>query len=323
MTKTPKAEPAETLSPEETTGSLIPLEAVNLPQMFTTGSGLDEFLAEMRRRTADIIPDTSTETGRKEIRSLAYRVSRTKTTVDEAGKAFTEELRANLKSIDANRSKIRTALDALRDEVRAPVEEWEAAEELRQQAELAKARAEAEEHERAAERGREIQSRIDALAASPAGYVGLPLAAAESHYAALRARRLSADDYGDRLDEAEAVRAEALTKIDGLLQMQRRMAQLEAEAEAVRKAEAERRAKEEERIAQERRAEEQRLRAEREAEEQRQRAEREAAKVSHRRRIRGEASSVIVEQTTITNAQAKALVGMSEAGVIPHVSIEF
>ena len=67
-------------------------------------------------------PDLSTESGRKEVASLAYRVARAKTRLDDLGKDLVAELKELPKRIDAGRKEARDFFDALKDEVRAPLE---------------------------------------------------------------------------------------------------------------------------------------------------------------------------------------------------------
>lgn len=70
-------------------------------------------------------PDLSTDKGRKAVASQAYKVARTKTGLDEAGKALTADWKVRIGLIDANRKRIRERLDKLRDDVRRPLTEWE------------------------------------------------------------------------------------------------------------------------------------------------------------------------------------------------------
>ena len=77
-------------------------------------------------------PDLSTRKGREAIKSLAYSVSRSKTFLDGEGKKLVEGIKAQAAGIDAARKTIRDTLDALRDEARKPLDEWEVAEAERQ-----------------------------------------------------------------------------------------------------------------------------------------------------------------------------------------------
>ncbi|WP_422073964.1 hypothetical protein [Tranquillimonas rosea] len=91
---------------------------------------LDQIEASVRAEPLDV----TTNKGRKAISSLAYRVSRSKTALDEAGKSLNADKRAEIDAVDAERRKVRDRLDALRDEVRKPLVEWESQEKARTEA---------------------------------------------------------------------------------------------------------------------------------------------------------------------------------------------
>jgi colicin import membrane protein len=87
-----------------------------------------EFYKRVKAEVAAHVPDLSTEKGRKEIASLAYKVTRSKTAIDAAGKKLNEEATAKIAVVNASRRKIREELEALAEEVRAPLTKWEEAE---------------------------------------------------------------------------------------------------------------------------------------------------------------------------------------------------
>lgn len=75
--------------------------------------------------------DISTPSGREAIASLAHKVARTKTGIDDEGKALVEGEKKRLSLIDADRKRYRDELDALKAEVRKPLTDWENAEKSR------------------------------------------------------------------------------------------------------------------------------------------------------------------------------------------------
>ena len=75
------------------------------------------------------MPVVSTRKGRDAIASMAHKVARSKTYIDNAGKDLVAELKALPKQIDESRRIVRERLDALKDEVRRPLTEWEAEQE--------------------------------------------------------------------------------------------------------------------------------------------------------------------------------------------------
>lgn len=91
----------------------------------------DEFYAHVQAEIDAFEPDLSTEKSRKAIASLAYKIARTKTAIDDAGKKLNEESRAKINAVDAERRAVREHFDALSAKVRQPLTDWEDAEEKR------------------------------------------------------------------------------------------------------------------------------------------------------------------------------------------------
>lgn len=91
----------------------------------------DQFYEAIKAETDKLVPDLTTERGRAAIASMAFKVAKTKTAIDAAGKTLKEEAQDTVTKVDAARKLIRDRLDALKDEVRKPLTEWEEAEEAR------------------------------------------------------------------------------------------------------------------------------------------------------------------------------------------------
>ncbi|WP_223950301.1 hypothetical protein [Aeromonas hydrophila] len=123
MTEQAKTDTAQT--------QLVVIEPTTAVALFTEGQGVDELLADIRQKASSLVPDVTTAKGRKEIASVAYAVAKTKTYLDGLGKELTDQYKEIPKRIDANRKVLRDTLDALKDEVRAPLTQYEAAEEAR------------------------------------------------------------------------------------------------------------------------------------------------------------------------------------------------
>lgn len=92
---------------------------------------VDQVLGKIKEEVAKFQPDMSTKKGRDEIASMAYKVSRSKTYLDKLGKDLGEEARQKIEAINEERRKIVHELDALRDEVRKPLDAWEEKEKSR------------------------------------------------------------------------------------------------------------------------------------------------------------------------------------------------
>ncbi|WP_429058953.1 hypothetical protein [Aeromonas jandaei] len=123
MTEQAKTDTAQT--------QLVVIEPTTAVALFTEGHGVAELLADIRQKASSLVPDVTTAKGRKEIASVAHAVARTKTYIDGLGKELTDQYKEIPKRIDANRKVLRDTLDALKDEVRAPLTQYEAAEEAR------------------------------------------------------------------------------------------------------------------------------------------------------------------------------------------------
>lgn len=107
--------------------ALVPPKETAL-QVFQAANGLDPYLQQIRAEIDAFVPDVSTKKGRDAIASIAHKVARSKTALDNVGKELVAELKEIPKKIDAERKRMRDTLDAWKDEVRAPLNEWEQAE---------------------------------------------------------------------------------------------------------------------------------------------------------------------------------------------------
>lgn len=233
-------------------------------QVFTTEGGIDPLIARIRQEVDGFSADISTAKGRAEVKSFAFRITKTKTSLEAVGKALAAEQKLIPGKIDACRRHTWAVLEAMYDEVRKPLTEWEEAEKAR----VARHRAEI--------------ARLDGLPAIAHTVAEIDAAVAD----------LEAFVIGPDLEEFAA--EHAMAKDTALRELRRRRAfRVQADAEEAERIRLQRQADEraarerEERIRAEAIAAE-RARAEREAAEERDRAERAAA--AERRRIEEEAA---------------------------------
>lgn len=105
---------------------LVVIEKQNSMAVFTTKEQLDPIIEAIEKEARSLVPDVSTRKGRDAIASMAHKVARSKTYIDNAGKDLVAELKALPKQIDESRRIVRERLDALKDEVRKPLTDWEA-----------------------------------------------------------------------------------------------------------------------------------------------------------------------------------------------------
>ena len=263
--------------------------------VLTDKQKFSEFYEAMKAECDALKVDLETEKGRKAIASMAYKVARTKTAIDDAGKKLNEESRARINAVDESRREIREQLDALKVEVRAPLTEWENAKEARQkQVDEVMTWLRGSAKVKFDESAADIRARIVSIAATkfPADMFQGYAVQGE----ALKAVALSSlEAIADRMDQEEAQRAE-LEKLreQAAKREAEDQARLEAEeahrqkdaadklaAEAKARAEAEQKEREEAAA----KAAEQRARDEAEA---KARAEREATQLAHAEELAAE-----------------------------------
>lgn len=189
--KKPEADTAEAPA-ETTTSELIKFEGLSAeraPAIFGHGT-LGEFAEKARAAVINEVPDLSTLKGRKRVASLAAEVARSKTAVSDCGVTYLRLLKEQPKVIEAELKLFREAMDALRDEVRAPLNAWQA------------------EQDAIADK---LQAAIDQVVER---FTLAPDATADEIQSALfhvEQEPLTEDVFGDRLEEAETKRAYGIT----------------------------------------------------------------------------------------------------------------
>lgn len=99
--------------------------------VFSAEKGLDPWLAKIREEIVGFVPDVRTAKGRAAIASLAHKVARSKTALDAAGKKVSADLKLIPKKVDAERKRVWDTLEQWQEEVRRPLNEWQAAEDSR------------------------------------------------------------------------------------------------------------------------------------------------------------------------------------------------
>ncbi|AEC22249.1 hypothetical protein PT7_P013 (plasmid) [Pusillimonas sp. T7-7] len=118
---------SEVIEKEDTELVLLPPAETAL-EVYQQQAGLDPYIERIRAEVTGHKQDLTTDKGRKAIASLAFKVRKSKTALDNLGKQLVDDLKEIPKKIDAERKRMRDQLDALAGEVRKPLDEWEAAE---------------------------------------------------------------------------------------------------------------------------------------------------------------------------------------------------
>lgn len=240
-------------APTDNLPALALPEGTALVAMFTAENGLDPLIERIAAEVRAHVPDLTTAKGRDAIKSLAYKVARSKTMLDDAGKLLTDEQRKAIATVDAARRKMREALDALKDEARKPLDDWEAAEATRIQ---------------------NLKNRLERLTNAA------PAEETEEAFAELigRVEAVNPEDgtWGEYLMDAVRAKDATLKRLRDAAELSRLRREAAARAEADRIAQEAAAAAEAERIEREAEAERQRQAEAAEAERVRQDAERKA-----------------------------------------------
>lgn len=317
---------------------LVVIEKKNAMAVFTNNDQLDPLIEAIEKEARSLVPDVTTKKGRDAIASMAHKVARSKTYIDNAGKDLVAELKALPKHIDESRRVVRERLDALKDEVRRPLTEWEAEQE-RIKAEEAMNALHAEALAMNEEFDRQLAARIES-----------------DHEMALLMNDAFDREQADKAAEAERQRiaheeeikrlaaAAAAREVEQRAQREReeaahREAVLKAQAEqaerdriaAEQKAEADKQAAIE---AERRKAQEEADRIRREAEqreqarlaEEKRKADEQArreADVKHRKAVGVEVVKALVANTSLTRDQAIEVLTAVKDGRIPHTGISY
>ncbi|MBT9513310.1 MAG: hypothetical protein IV104_13265 [Acidovorax sp.] len=116
----------------ETTELIVLPPQESVRAVFTTPLGLEPYLQQIRAHLDTFEADVSTKKGRDAIASMAYKVAKGKTALDNLGKALVDEMKREPAMVDAERKRMRDTMDQWKEEVRAPLTAWEEAEEARQ-----------------------------------------------------------------------------------------------------------------------------------------------------------------------------------------------
>lgn len=328
---------------------LVVIEKKNAMAVFTNNDQLDPLIEAIEKEARSLVPDVTTKKGRDAIASMAHKVARSKTYIDNAGKDLVAELKALPKQIDESRRVVRERLDALKDEVRRPLTEWEA-----EQARIAAEKAAEEERQRieteqkAALEALRKQVEVDhemALLMNDAFDREQAEKKAEAErqriareeeikrLAEEKARREAAEQAQREIDAAAAREREAILAKERA-ERERIEAQQRAEREQREAAERAEREKQAAVEAERRKAQEEADRIRREAEqreqarlaEEKRKADEQArreADVKHRKFVGTEIVKALLANTSLTRDQAIEVLTAIKDGNIPHTGISY
>lgn len=218
----------ETASLPETGSALVIAVHENPGIVLLDEARFERFYEAVKDEVSRLVPDLTTAKGRDEIKSMAFKVTKTKTAIDAAGKALKEEAAKRVQVVDKARRDIRERLEALAVEVRAPLTEWEVREQLR----IEKAE------------GLMTSLRTDAIVSTEDTAEQII-----ERLERLEALVLDETVMADRMEDAEGLRLAAITTLEAVLKRIQQEERDRAELEALRAAKAEQERKQAERQA--------------------------------------------------------------------------
>lgn len=120
-----------TQEPIATDGALIVADKATVALAYESDESIQALIRKIETDLRAEVMTADTKEGRDRIKSQAYKIARSKTTMDEIGKGLTEEARGLIDKVNARRKIVTSRLDALKDEIRAPLTAWEKAEDER------------------------------------------------------------------------------------------------------------------------------------------------------------------------------------------------
>ncbi|MGY5644110.1 hypothetical protein QYQ62_20065 [Klebsiella pneumoniae] len=317
---------------------LVVIEKKNAMAVFTNNDQLDPLIEAIEKEARSLVPDVTTKKGRDAIASMAHKVARSKTYIDNAGKDLVAELKALPKQIDESRRVVRERLDALKDEVRRPLTEWEAEQERIKAEEAMNAL-----HAEALAMNEEFDRQLAALIESDHEMALLMNDAFDREQAEKKAeaerQRIAHEEEIKRQAEEKAKREaaeQAQREIDAAAAREREAILAKERAEREQREAAERAEREKQAAveAERRKAQEEADRIRREAEqreqarlaEEKRKADEQArreADVKHRKAVGTEIVKALLANTSLTRDQAIEVLTAVKDGRIPHTGISY
>jgi len=101
---------------------------IDLDDLFTE-DGMEKLISQVEKEALSIVADITTKAGQKEIKSVASRVAKCKSPLEEVADSLKSHHQSVIKGINSQRDKMIERFDALRDKIRKPIDDIEEAEE--------------------------------------------------------------------------------------------------------------------------------------------------------------------------------------------------
>lgn len=285
---------------------LIAMPSMNLPEPAFVQEKINEaftgIYSKIEKEIADTPVDMTSKKGRDAVRSLAYKISQTKTGLDESAVSLTADQKAIIDAVNSERREMKTRLDELKEKARKPLTDWEEAEKKRKAA---------------IEEGlaclRDL-GRVDAMT-DPEQI---------KNVMSSDALLFSETEWGEYQEQAKAVYVTATEKFTADLAASEKRIADEKELEQLRalKAEQERKEAEEREKLEAAEAKEREEKAEREAEERRQVEAKERAELEAKEKIEAEQERARLAEERAEQAKADAKAAEEKAKADQAAAVE-
>lgn len=207
------------------TSALVSIHKLTPLEAYKPGN-IDAVISAIKTEVKSFTADPSTKKGREAIASMAHKVARSKTFLDDLGKTLGEDTRKALDLINAERKKVRDSLDNLKSEVRKPLDQWEAAEMIR-----------VNKHKSMISTIRDLGSKCER------DWQKLPIEEIQSNLELLKTNDQNFEEFHG---EAQGALADSINRITAALKNKSDFEEQRLELERLRKADADRKAKEDE-----------------------------------------------------------------------------
>tara|TARA_R110000824_G_scaffold139563_2_gene304738 strand:+ start:2345 stop:3559 length:1215 start_codon:yes stop_codon:yes gene_type:complete len=110
------------------------LKKLSIISTFSDIKKIDAVIAKFSKEALSVVPDLSTAKSRAEIASIAYKISKKKTNITgQMIDPSIEEAKALVRSVNDGKKHFMAKMDNLRDEVRGPLNKWEAEEKIKEE----------------------------------------------------------------------------------------------------------------------------------------------------------------------------------------------
>lgn len=135
---------------------IMPEEQQDIVQIFQEG-GCDPLIDKLEAELKTYNIDVTTDAGRKQMASIAYKIAKTKTALDKQGESLIAEKKRQVDLVNKERKRVWARMEKLQHDFRRPLTDYESELKRKQEEIEAKLRAEAAARERELHEAQEVE----------------------------------------------------------------------------------------------------------------------------------------------------------------------